>query len=161
VARGAAQVEAAAALLAERVAAILAGGEHDPFADLRAFVERYWPERLLLGGRAGRVGGEAQPAILITNPGPVSRYLSGLDLQFDGVPLSRAGLTLVNATVGEAGTPISAAELGPERGFYVRRLQTAELTLPGEVAPGPHRVELSLSLAGVTEAAFAETVDFA
>ena len=53
-ARGAAQIEAAARLLAERAAAVLRGEPHDPFADLRTFVERYWPEPLVLAGRAGR-----------------------------------------------------------------------------------------------------------
>ncbi len=159
--RGAAQIEAAAVLLADRAAARLRGEDHDPFADLRTFVERYWPERLVLAGRAGRPGHSGGgPAILITNPAPVSRYLAGLDVRIDGTPVPPAGLTLVNATAGEAGVPIPAADLGPEHGFYVRRLQTAELRLPVAVAPGPHAVDLVVDLAGVTDATFAETVDF-
>src|SRR3954471_3682950 len=55
-ARGAAQVEAAANLLAERVGTLLAGGELDTLADLRSFVERYWPEPLDLTARAGSAG---------------------------------------------------------------------------------------------------------
>ncbi len=42
----------------------------------------------------------------------------------------------------------------------MRRLQTAELRLPVAVAPGPHAVDLVVDLAGVTDATFAETVDF-
>jgi creatinine amidohydrolase len=162
-ARGAAQIDAAAALLVERVAARSRGDDLDAFADLRTFVERYWPEPLLLAGRAGAAGdgdGDHGPAILITNPAPVSRYLAGLDLTLDGISIPAAGLTLVNATAGEAGVPVSVAAMGPERGFYIRRQQTAELRLPVTVGPGPHAVELSVSLAGVTDAAFTQTVDF-
>ncbi len=160
-ARGAAQIAAAAALLAERAAARLRGEDQDAFADLRTFVERYWPERLVLAGRAGQPGdGAGGLAILITNPAPVSRYLAGLDLRIDGAPIPRTGLTLVNATVGEAGIPLSVAELGLEHGFYVRRLQTAELRLAVAVEPGAHDVDLVLNLAGVTDVTFAETVDF-
>ncbi len=160
-ARGAAQVDAAADLLVERVAARLRGEDIDPYADLRTFVERYWPERLVLAGRPGLPGdGGGGAALLITNPAPVSRYLAGLELRLDGVAIPGSGLTLVNATTGEVGVPLPVAALGPEHGFYVRRLQTAELRLPVAVRPGPHEVELDLSLAGVTDVTFAETVDF-
>ena len=160
-ARGAAQIEAAAGLLAERAAARLRGEPFDAFGDLRTFVDRYWPERLLLAGRAGPIGGpEAAPAILVTNPAPVSRYLAGLDLRIDGTPVEASGLSLVNRTAGEVAIPRSVADLGPERGFYVRRLQTAELWLPVAVVPGPHRIDLGLSLAGVADVSFSETVDF-
>jgi hypothetical protein len=160
-ARGAAQIDAAAALLAERAAAVLRGGWLDPFADLRLFVERYWPERLQLAGRAGAASDGAAPAaILLTNPGPVSRYVSGLDLRIDGVDVERRRLRLRNPTVGEVGVPIPVAELGPERGFYVRRQQTAELEIGTPVAPGAHRIELRISLAGVTDSELAESVDF-
>ena len=165
-ATGRAQVEAAAMLLADRVTASLRGDLPDPLADLRVFVERYWPERLLLGGRAagvpvagnGATGGS--PAILITNPAPVSRYLSGCRLRLDGALLPRGELTFVNPTPGETGVPFPVATLHPEHGFYVRRLQTAELRLPGPVTPGPHDVELVLELAGVSEATYTETVAF-
>jgi creatinine amidohydrolase len=159
---GAAQVAAAAALLAERAGAVLRGEAFDAYADLRTFVERYWPERLVLAGRAGRTGpAERAPAIVVTNPAPVSRYLAGLDLRIDGTPIDPAGLVLVNPTVGESGLAQSAADLDPEHGFYVRRLQTAELRLPAPIAPGPHLIDLRLSLAGVTDMTFSETVDFA
>lgn len=159
--RGAAQIGAAAGLLADRAAAVLRGEPHDPFADLRTFVERYWPERLVLAGRAGTPGDVAGgPAILVTNPAPVSRYLSGLEVRLDGVRIASDGVRLVNPTPGEMGIPVAAADLGPERGFYVRRLQTAELQLPSPVAPGSHGVDLVLNLAGVTDATFAEMVDF-
>ena len=117
---------------------------------------------MVLAGRAGRPGDSGGgSAILITNPAPVSRYLARLDVRIDGTPIPPAGLTLVNATAGETGVPIPAADLRPERGFYVRRLQTAELRLPVAVALGPHTVDLVVNLAGVTDATFAETVDFA
>lgn len=159
--RGAAQIDAAATLLVERVAARLRGEDLDAFADLRTFVARYWPEPLVLAGRAGQpddgVGGAA---IRITNPAPVSRYLAGLDLRLDGVAIPGSDLTLVNPTPGEVGIPMSVADLGPEHGFYVRRQQTAELRLPNAVGAGPHTVDLRLSMAGVTDAPFAETVEF-
>lgn len=155
---GAAQIEAAAALLAERAAAILRGEAFDPLADLRVFVERYWPEPLALGGRAG-AGGLA--VLELTNPGAVSRYLSGVRLRLDGEDVPVEGLVLVNPTVGETGVPFPVGELGPEHGFYVRRQQTAELRLPMAVAAGDHAIELSVQLAGVTQDRLAETVHFA
>ncbi len=160
-ATGAAQIAAAGALLAERAAAILRGEAVDPLADLRTFVERYWPERLALDGRAGGPGDPAGgPAILVTNPGPVSRYLAGLVLRLDGVPVPGDATSLVNATPGETGVPILVTNLGPERGFYVRRQQTAEIRLPVPVSSGPHEVHLVLNLAGVTDVTFSESVDF-
>jgi creatinine amidohydrolase len=159
--RGAAQIAAAAELLADRAIAVLGGAAHDPFADLRTFVERYWPEPLELGGRAGGPGDRTPgAALLLTNPGPVSRYLSGLRLELDGRPVAGDGISLVNPTVGETGIAVRAEDLGPERGFYVRRLQTAEVRLPMSVVAGAHRVRLVLSLAGVTETLLDETVDF-
>ena len=160
--RGVAQIAAAATLLAERAAARLRGQRPDPFADLRTFVERYWPEPLRLDGRSGQPGDGPQPAaILITNEAPVSRYLAGLALRIDGTEVRPDGMTLVNPTPGEVGIPLPVAALGPERGFYVRRMQTAELRLPVVVEPGPHAVELRLSLAGVTDATLVQTVTFA
>ena len=160
-ATGTAQIDAAAALLAERAAAALRGDQHDPFADLRTFVERYWPERLLLAGRAGTPGdSRGGPALLVTNPAPVSRYLAGLQMRLDGAPIGTAGISLLNPTPGETGLPVAASALGPEYGFYVRRLQTAEIRLPAVVAAGAHAVDLVLDLAGVSDVAYAETVDF-
>jgi len=153
--RGAAQIDAASGLLAERAAAVLRGEPLDPFADLRTFVERYWPERLVLAGRSA-----SPAALLLTNPGPVSRYLSGVSLQLDGASISSASIELVNATPGEIGVAVRAADLGPERGFYIRRQQTAEARLPDPVPAGSHEVRLILSLAGVTETVLAETVEF-
>ena len=155
--RGEAQLDAAADLLADRAAAVLRGEDVDPFEDLRSFVERYWPERLVLAGRAGSSG---SAVLELTNPGAVSRYLSGARLRLDGVDVSTSGLTLRNPTVGETGLPISVADLGPERGFYVRRQQTAELRLPVAVDAGPHEVVLLVELAGVTEDRYSGTVHF-
>lgn len=157
-ARGRAQIEAAAALLADRAAAVLRGDRPDPYADLRTFVERYWPERLVLAGRAGDAD---RAAVLLTNPAPVSRYLSGLTVRIDGAPIPTEELVLTNPTVGETGEPFPVPTLGPEHGFYVRRLQTAELRLGTAVAPGSHRLELVVDLAGVVQATYDETVGFA
>jgi len=157
-ATGAAQIDAAATLLAERAAAALRGEAQDPLADLRTFVEHYWSERLMLGGRAGSAGA----AVLeLTNPGAVSRYLSGARLRLDGADLPVDGLVLVNPTIGETGVPFPVGELGPERGFYVRRQQTAELRLPLAVRPGVHEVELTVQLAGVTDDRYVQPVRFA
>jgi creatinine amidohydrolase len=161
-ATGAAQVDAAAALLADRATSILRDEPFDPYADLRLFVERYWPERLLLAGRAGTPGdATGGPAILLTNPTPVSRYVTGARLVLDGAEVPAAGLTFVNPTVGETGEPFPVASLGPEHGFYIRRQQTGELRLPVPVAAGTRSVELALGLAGVTDAFYAEQVVFA
>jgi hypothetical protein len=157
-ARGDAEIEAASALLAERALAMVRGEPHDPFADLRVFVERYWPEPLSLMGRAGAAG---SAAILVTNPAPVSRYLTSVGVAIDGVNVPTDGLELRNPTAGETGVPLAAVDLGPERGFYVRRLQTAELTLPVAVEPGDHVVALRVGLAGVTERTFDRSVAFA
>lgn len=157
-ATGEAQIEAAAALLADRAASVLRGDALDPLADLRTFVERYWPERLRLSGRAGVAG----TAVLeLTNPGAVSRYLSGASFRLDGADVPKDGLALVNPTVGETGAPFPVGELGPERGFYVRRQQTAELRLPLAVVVGEHEVELTVELAGVTRDRYVATVRFA
>jgi hypothetical protein len=121
-------------------------------------VERYWPEPLSLTGRAGDA---STAAILVTNPGPVSRYLTSVGLRLDGVDVPTDGLELRNPTAGETGVPIAAADLGPELGFYVRRLQTAELRLPVAVEPGDHHVGLTVGLAGVTERTFDQSVPFA
>jgi creatinine amidohydrolase len=157
-ARGDAQIEAAVGLLADRALGMVRGEPHDPFADLRVFVERYWPEPLALAGRAGDAG---IAAVLLTNPGPVSRYLTSVGVRLDAVDVPAAGIELRNPTAGETGLPIAAADLGPERGFYVRRLQTAELRLPVTVEPGDHDVALRVGLAGVTVRTFDQSVTFA
>jgi creatinine amidohydrolase len=147
-ARGRSELDGAADLLAARVRALVDGGTIDPLADLRTFVERYWPEPFVVGGRAGAAG---SAAVSITNPGAVSRYVSGLSVAIDGVPLSDEGLTLVNPVVGEVNEPVGVGSLGAETGFYIRRQQTAELRLPHAVDPGEHRVRLVVGLAGVAE----------
>ncbi len=96
----------------------------------------------------------------LSNPGAVSRYLSGARLRLDGVDVPTVGLTLRNAAVGETGLPVAVADLGPERGLYIRRQQTAELRLPVALDAGPHEVILVVGLAGVTEDRYAETVHF-
>jgi creatinine amidohydrolase len=156
-ARGDAQLEAAAWLLADRALALVRGEPHDPFADLRLFVERYWPEPLALAGRAGAAG---DAAILLTNPGSVSRYLTSIVVGLAGVDLPVDGLELRNPTAGETGVPVAVADLGPERGFYVRRLQTAELRLPVAVEPGIHEIALRVGLGGVAERTFDRSVEF-
>ncbi len=160
-ARGRVQFDAAATLLADRAAGRLRGERHDPFADLRTFVERYWPERWRLTGRAGSASDPSGgSAITISNSTPVSRYLSALDLEIDGSAVDGTQMRLVNATPGETGVAIAPADLGPERGFYVRRMQTAELSLPVAIEAGSHRVNLRLGLAGVTDTALTEMIEF-
>jgi creatinine amidohydrolase len=151
------QLEACAVLLAERATRLLAGERIDAMADLRTFVERYWPEPLELGGRAGAAG---DAAVTLRNVGPVSRYLTRLELRIDGQPVDAGGIGLVNPTPGETGARFVAATLGPENGFYVRRQQSADARLPSAVASGRHDVELELGLAGVASTSLAGTVDF-
>ncbi|MFV2063621.1 MAG: creatininase family protein [Chloroflexota bacterium] len=151
------QIDAAAGLLAERVRGLLAGERLDPMADLRTFVERYWPEALEITGRAG---GEGEAKLLVTNPAPVSRYLTAIELTIDGQRLQPATIGLRNQTIGEAGALVAGDELGPEAGFYVRRQQSAEILLPAAVSPGIHHVVLKLGLAGVTDTNIGGEVTF-
>lgn len=155
------QIAAAAELLAVRAAALLRGKPFDTYEDLRGFVARYWPEPLALTGRAGAAGDGADgAAILITNAAPVSRYLSGIRVTLDDRELPADEMSLINPTPGEVGRPFLASSLGPEHGFYVRRQQTAELRLPVAVAKGSHRLDMTLELAGVTEARESRSIDF-
>jgi creatinine amidohydrolase len=153
---GEAQLEAAAALLAERVTGLSAGDGIDVYADLRAFVRQCWPEAPTLAGRAG------EPAeLLLTNPGRASRYVSSLEVELDGALLDPAAVVLVNRSDGETGIPIRASELDAEHGFYVRRDQTAQVALADvAVAAGTHRVRLTLGLGGVESLALDDAVDF-
>ncbi len=155
---GDAQVDGCARLLAERATRLLAGERIDQLADLRGFVRDYWPEPLELAGRAGAAG---EGALTLRNPGPVSRYLTGLAVGLDDDSVDPAGVTLVNPAVGETGLPFSAATLGPENGFYVRRNQVAEIRLPVRLEPGHHRVELALGLAGVATTTITADLDLA
>jgi creatinine amidohydrolase len=154
---GRGQIEACAALLAARARDLVAGRRVDVLADLRTFVEHGWPERPQLAARAG------EPAeLLLTNPGRASRYVSGVRVALDGTPVDPGAVVLVNRSPGEAGVPVRASELSAERGFYVRRGQTATLTLEGVAAPpGPRDVRLELELGGVTTLALDERVEFA
>ena len=71
------------------------------------------------------------------------------------------GLVLVNRSAGETAEPLHASELGPERGFYVRRNQDATIELGAAVEPGVHRVRAELGLAGVTTLVLDEQIAFA
>ena len=157
-AMGAAQLGGCAALLAERAGRLLEGERLDTMADLRDFVARYWPEPLRLGGRAGAPG---EAAVLLMNHAPVSRYLTSLTVRLDGDVIDADGVQLLNATLGEAGTPTPAGTLGPESGFYVRHDQTAEIRLPVAVDRRMHEVAVELGLAGVTTTVLAAEVTFA
>ena len=155
--RGAAEIDAVATLLAERVRGLLDGQELDAMADLRTFVTEYWPEEMVVGGRAG--AGDAA-TVTLTNPGPVSRYLTSVDLAIDGEPIDRSALRLHNPTLGETAQVFAGDDLGPEVGFYIRRDQTAEVTLPLAVAPGPHEVAVEVGLAGVLTGRLSGSVEF-
>lgn len=150
------QIEAATELLAERARELAAGRRVDQLADLRAFVEYGWPERPLLAGRAGEA-----PALLLTNPGRASRYVSSLCVEVDGAPLDQQAVALVNDSPGEVGIPVRASELDAEHGFYIRRGQGARVDLGGDaIAPGAHRVRVELGLGGVSTLVLNEEVEF-
>jgi creatinine amidohydrolase len=153
---GRAQIEACAALLGRRARELVEGGRVDVLADLRAFVAHGWPERPQLAGRAG------DPAeLLLTNPGRASRYVSGVRIAVDGRTVDPGAVVLVNRSVGETGLPMRASELSPERGFYVRRGQTASVLLEGVAAsPGRRDVRVELELGGVTTLALDEQLEF-
>jgi creatinine amidohydrolase len=154
---GASQISAAAELLAARARGLLIGMRPDPLADLRRFVRYAWPEPPSLRGRAG-----APAQLLISNPGRSSRYLSALGVSIDGASVDPGTLLLVNASPGESGAQLRASELGPERGFYLRRGQEATITLgTAPVRAGMHRVQAELGLAGVTSLVLDADVDFA
>lgn len=156
-AAGAAEIEAAATLLADRVRGLLGGEDIDTMADLRRFVERYWPEDFVMTARSGGAG---TAAVILTNPGPVSRYLTSMDVSLDGRPIDRADLRLRNTNVGEVSTTYAGDELGPEHGFYVRRQQSAEITLPMVVDAGRHEVAIDAGLAGVTRGRYSTSILF-
>ena len=151
------QLDGCAQLLAERAGRLLEGQSIDTMADLRGFVECYWPEELRIGGRAGADG---SAALTITNPAPVSRYLTSVDVMIDGEPVAASDTNLLNETPGESSIGLRGDELGPESGLYVRRDQSATLRLPDAIPVGPHEVELGLGLAGVTTRRFTATVEF-
>jgi creatinine amidohydrolase len=154
---GRAQIAACAELLGARARDLAEGRRVDVLADLRAFVEHGWPERPELAARAGDPA-----ALLLTNPGRASRYVSGLRVTVDGEAVDRDAVVLVNRSPGETGIAVRASALSPERGFYVRRGQTATLTLEGVAAsPGPRDVRVELELGGVTTLALDERLDFA
>lgn len=119
---GEAQVAAAAELLASRVERLRAqppAFDPDGLEDLRSFVAHAWPEPLEIAR------GAAPGTLEIHNPGRASRFLTALAVTVDGV--AQHGLTLVNDSPGEDGIPVAAETLGPERGFYLRRGQTARV----------------------------------
>lgn len=144
---GRASLDAAAALLAERVRGLLAGGAIDDLADLRRFVACSWPEPLV--ARMDRDGAPGT-RVALHNPGRASRYLSALRVEVDGEVVDPETVVLVNPAPGETGRPVAAARLGPESGFYIRREQTARLELPVAV-PAAAVVSLTIGLGGVAE----------
>jgi creatinine amidohydrolase len=149
---GETRLAACAGLLVERVRALLMGDDIDTLADLRLLVERYWPEPMTLDVADART-------LRLRNPGPVSRYLSGLGLRIDGQEVDPAGVGLRNPTPGEAAATVTAADLAPEAGFYVRRAQAAEVLLPQPLAAGRHTVAMHLGLGGVASAELATSFD--
>jgi len=152
---GEAQVEAAAALLAERAGELAAGRAFDVNADLRAFVEHCWPEEPLVTGRSGDAA-----ELFLTNPGRSSRYLSSLEVEIDGEVLDPAAVVLANHSEGESGAAVRASDLDAEHGFYVRRGQTAHVALGAAVPAGRLPVRLTLGLGGVQMLVLERPVDF-
>jgi hypothetical protein len=109
---------------------------------------------------AARAGEPAE--LLLTNPGRASRYVSGLRVSLDGADVDPASVVLVNRSPGETGVAVRASDLSPERGFYVRRGQTANVTLDGVgVPPGRRNVRVELELGGVTTLSLDEQLEFA
>ncbi len=139
---GGAQIGTCVTLLVQRVRTLLAGGRIDDMADLWTLVERYWPEEMA-------VGLQDPGTLLLHHAGPVSRYLTSLELRVDGIARDSAGLALANRTPGEAGVPIPVSSLGTEAGCYIRHGQHCELILDQPLTPGSHELTLELGLAGV------------
>jgi creatinine amidohydrolase len=140
-------VDAAATLLADRARGLLAGRALDDLADLRRFVACSWPEPLELEAAAS----DGERTLLgLHNPGRASRYLSALEIEVDGVAADPASVVLTNASPGETGEAISAAALGSESGFYIRRGQTAMVAIPA-VQAGEHSIRITVGLAGVDQ----------
>jgi creatinine amidohydrolase len=145
---GRTSVDAAAERLARRARRLLAGETIEDLADLRRFVACCWPEPLELVATGGAEPGRAR--VGLHNPGRASRYVSDLRVEVGGTPLDQAAVRLVNDSPGETGEPVSAASLGTESGFYVRRGQTATIDLPQpSAADGDAPLRLEIGLAGV------------
>lgn len=114
------QIDAAAELLATRVSGLRSEPPaFDPSSldDLRRFVRFAWPEEIVVAR------GEQPGTLTLHNPGRASRFLTSLTVSVGGV--EQRGLTLRNPSPGERGDAVAADALGPERGFYLRRGQTA------------------------------------
>jgi creatinine amidohydrolase len=148
---GRASIDSAAELLAARARGLLHGAPLDDLADLRRFVACAWPEPLQLTADAPATS-DGRTLLGLHNPGRASRYLSALTVVVDGDALDPADVVLANASPGETGAPVAAAALGDESGFYIRRDQTATVSIPALV-PGDHAVALAIGLAGVAELA--------
>ncbi len=149
---GEARLAVATELLVRRVRALLTGETIDTHGDLRLLVERFWPEPMTLGVADAST-------LLLRNMGPMSRYLSHLGLTIDGHTVDPAGLRLRNLAPGEAGVAIVVADLGDERGFYVRRDQAAEMLLPHALEVGAHAVIADLGLGGVSSTQLRTTLE--
>lgn len=144
---GRAQVDACAELLAGRAVALLEGAWQDSGQDLQTFVDLVWPESLAL--RASRDDAGIVRAT-ITNPGRASRYLSAVTrVAIDGNGVPAEAVVLVNASPGESGRPVAAADLTPESGLYVRRGQRLEVLLPASVGDLGDVMTVDLELGGV------------
>jgi hypothetical protein len=133
---------------------VVRGGTVDPLSDLWALVERYWPEDMELA--------VVDPTtITLRNPGAVSRYLTSVRVLVDGDPLDTAGQNLLNPALGEAGVEVEVDTLGAESGFYIRRDQSARLSLAGPLPTGVHHLAVELGLTGVAITVLEETVEVA
>lgn len=145
------QREASADLLARRCQAILRGEWRDNLEDLRRFVDFVWPEPLTI---TIAFENDAQPQVLIRNPGRASRYITALrDLIIDGRRVDLGDATITNSSMGEVGIPVKVSALNAEHGIYVRRGQSLQLSIPEwDSSTSPARIAFSIDLAGVRTA---------
>jgi hypothetical protein len=114
-----------------QAAAALCGEPVDAFADLRTFVARYWPERLVLSGRA------ADPRRDPRHESRPSRATCPDWAPADGVPIAASDLSLARRRGDRH--PDAGRLACPSAGSTSAVSQTAEIGLPDAIVPGPTR----------------------
>lgn len=154
---GTTQVSACAELLADRVARLAVGTWSDIGQDLETFVDLVWPEPLSM--RTARTN-NGSLILHLTNPGRASRYISGItELRIDGTLLALDTAWCANMSVGETGERVPLLALHRERGLYIRRGQTLQISIPELLHVAANsQVELQVELGGVSRASLRATV---